>query len=136
MPSGYSGTPLAKKLGIKSGMHYATCSAPNYYFSLFKEWPPDTIISKDLTNNSLDFAHIFCLDLNALYTHYEVHKNALKKTGMMWISWPKKSSKIITDIDSNKVRSYILENGLVDVKVASIDESWSALKAVYRLKDR
>ena len=136
MPSGYLGTPLAKKLGIKPKMHFILHGAPDYYFSLFDNWPEDAIESVLPNEENIDFIHIFCHDLDDLISLYDEHKKALKKNGMMWISWPKKSSKIKTDIDSNNVRSYILDNGLVDVKVASIDDTWSALKAVYRVKDR
>lgn len=136
MASGYSGTPLAKKLGIKSGMHYRVYNAPDYYFNLFENWPEGTIESKSEKSESYDFIHLFCKDNETMISSYAIHKHLLKKDGLMWISWPKKSSKIKTDISSNAVRSHILENGLVDVKVASIDETWSALKAVYRVKDR
>ena len=136
MSSGYSGTPLAKKLGFKSGYRYLLCNEPDFYFDLFPELPDDIIKLNSLTKESADFIHIFCHDLRAFEETFIPHKVALKKNGTMWISWPIKSSTIKTDIDGNKVRSYILENGLVDVKVAAIDETWSALKAVYRTKDR
>ena len=136
MSSGYSGTPLTKKLGIKPSMKYALYGEPDFYFELFDEWPTDISHLSNPENEELDFIHIFCKGIEDLEKAYAHFKPLLSKNGMMWISWPKKSSGIETDIDGNKVRSHILLNGLVDVKIASIDKTWSALKAVYRKKDR
>lgn len=89
-----------------------------------------------LEYESLDFAHVFCYTIKELEEEFSKTRQALKKTGAMWVSSPKKSSKIRTDLNGNVVRTYGLNNGLVDVKVAAIDEDWSALKFMYRLKDR
>ena len=136
MPSGYSGTPLAKKLGIKSGAYYKIVNAPDDYFDLFEEWPSDSIEDHNDQPETLDFIHLFCSNISEMLEHYHPAKTLMKKNGMMWVSWPKKSSGIKTDINSNEVRSFILDNGLVDVKVASINDIWSGLKAVYRVVDR
>ncbi|MEE9372169.1 MAG: hypothetical protein V3V00_03875 [Saprospiraceae bacterium] len=136
MGTQYSGTSLSKKLGIKSGMNYMLHNAPDYYFQLFDDWPEATLLATKLKDESLDFIHLFCYNLEDLSTYYTTYKSSLKKGGSLWISWPKKNSNIKTDIDGNLVRAYILNNGLVDVKVAAINDTWSGLKAVYRLKDR
>ncbi len=136
MPAGYSGTPMAKKLGIKPGFEYLLFEQPDYYFDLFSELPEDIVELGAVKEQSADFIHLFCKDLESLYQSFEKYKPALKKDGMIWISWPKKCSGIKTDIDENKIRNYILEKGLVDIKVAAVDEIWSGLKVVYRVKDR
>ena len=136
MPDGYSGTPLGKKLGIRSGAFVLIVNAPDYYFDLFPDWPEGVIIEKNPKPESLDFIHLFCPDLETLALEYSTLKSYLKKDAMMWISWPKKSSGIKTDISEYQVRDYALSNGLVDVKKAAIDKTWSGLKLVYRVKDR
>lgn len=135
MPTGYSGTPLAKKLGIKSGFNYLLSGQPEYYFDLFSELPENIVELAKVMEQSADFIHLFCKDLETLHNSFEKYKPALKKNGMIWISWPKKSSGIKTDIDENMIRNYILEKGLVDIKVAAIDEVWSGLKFMYRKKE-
>ena len=85
---------------------------------------------------SVDFTHIFATTENELSEAFQLAKPSLKKNGSLWISWPKKSSKITTKIDKFHVMKYGLENGLVDVKVAAVDDDWSGHKFVYRIKDR
>jgi len=136
MPSGYSGTPLAKKLGIKAGQSYLLCNEPKYYFDLFDDFLSDAIPLKKIENETADFIHIFCATEEELFEFVSLYKSALKKTGMLWISWPKGSSKIATDLKRDPIRVHLLSIGLVDVKIASVDEDWSGLKFVYRLKDR
>ena len=136
MPSGYSGTPLAKKLGIKSGHCYLLCNEPKHYFDLFDDFPSDAIPLKKIKNETADFIHMFCTTEEELFEFVNLYKSALKKTGMLWVSWPKGSSKIMTDLKREPIREFLLSVGLVDIKVAAIDEDWSGLKFVYRLKDR
>lgn len=136
MSSGYSGTPLGKKLGLKPGFSIMTFNVPEEYYQLIPDWPEDITLLSTFTPFSCDLIHIFCSDLKSLIDSYQKFKPCIKKDGMMWISWPKKSSKIKSDLSSSIVRSHILDNGLVDVKVASINDTWSGLKAVYRVKDR
>lgn len=136
MPSGYSGTPLAKKLGIKSGHCYLLYNEPKHYFDLFLDLPDNTIRLTTIKNETADFIHIFCTTEGELAKTVTRYKPALKKTGMLWVSWPKGSSKIKTDLKREPIRDYLLSVGLVDIKVAAIDENWSGLKFVYRLKDR
>ncbi|MBO0323214.1 DUF3052 domain-containing protein [Muricauda sp. CAU 1633] len=134
--SGYSGTPLAKKLGIKEGFSILTYNAPEHYWGLFSDLPNNLDIHKRLGEDKLDFIHIFCTTLEELKMIASQYKEALKVNGSLWVSWPKGTSKIKTDLKREPVREHLLSIGLVDTKVAAIDEDWSGLKFVYRLKDR
>ena len=136
MPTGYSGTPLAKKLGLKSGQTYLLHNPPTHYFELFDDFPKDITRLVKIVNDSSDFIHVFCTTETELAELIDVYKPALKQNGMLWISWPKGSSSITTDLKRDPIRNYLLSMGLVDVKIAAIDEDWSGLKFVYRLKDR
>ncbi|HEX8061541.1 MAG TPA: DUF3052 domain-containing protein [Cyclobacteriaceae bacterium] len=128
--AGYSGTPLAKKLGIKVGARCVFINEPEKYF----DWIDGMATSKDA--NQADFIHIFATNNKEFSKLFLSNKKILKKDGMMWISWPKKSSKVPTDLDENIIRDFGLKNGLVDVKVCAVDDTWSGLKFVYRLSDR
>lgn len=133
---GYSGTPLEKKLGIKEGYIIQIINAPKRYTDFFFSFPKNVQIVKEDAKVALDFAHIFCTTEKELEAYFTSAKNSLKKTGILWVSWPKKSSKILTEIDKFKVMEYGLNSGLVDTKVAAIDADWSGHKFVYRTKDR
>ena len=132
---GYSGTPLAKKLGIKENFTCYFESIPEYYFNLFDTLPEIEAVEGPKPE-SLDFAHVFLMSQEAMKGSLPAIKNALKKTGSVWVSWPKKSAKLDSDLDGNIVRKYGLDLGLVDVKVAAVDDIWSGLKFMYRIKDR
>ncbi|MEQ9169009.1 MAG: DUF3052 domain-containing protein [Fulvivirga sp.] len=134
MTTGYSGTPLAKKLGIKAGFRVLLVDEPDYYPTLFDDLPE--IITELDNAKPVDFIHLFALKFNDLENHFDQCKDRLAKNGIMWVSWPKKASKIETDLDGNIVREYGLNHGLVDVKVCAVDETWSGLKFMYRVKDR
>lgn len=136
MPAGYSGTTLAKKLGIKEDFKILLYNQPKHYFDLFTDLPNGLEIQDDLKDESTDFIHLFCTSYKEIKNIITEYKSALKKNGMIWISWPKGSSKIKTDLNRDIIREYLIEIGLVDVKVAAIDENWSGLKFVYRIKDR
>ncbi len=132
---GYSGTPLHKKLGIKPGFRMVVVSSPSAYHKMLEL--PDGVSMVDHPDEaSVDFIHIFVKTQADLTNQYARVKPYLKKSGLMWVSWPKKASKVITDLNRENIRAYILDRGLVDVKVASVNEIWSALKFVYRVKDR
>ncbi|WP_420322550.1 DUF3052 domain-containing protein [Flagellimonas sp.] len=134
--SGYSGTPLAKKLGIKNGFTMFVYNPPKNYFNLFTDFPDAVVVLDRPESDTLDFIHIFTTTLSELEEAIAQYKPFLKKNGMFWVSWPKGSSNITTDLKRDPIREYLLSIGLVDVKVAAIDEDWSGLKFVYRLKDR
>jgi len=117
---GYSGTPLEKKLGIKEGYSIQVLNSPKNYLDFFISFPSNVQISTTNEKLTVDFAHIFCTTEKELEEYFLAAKNNLKKTGMIWVSWPKKSSKLITEIDKFKVMEFGLKNGLVDTKVAAI----------------
>ncbi|MCB0497457.1 MAG: DUF3052 domain-containing protein [Cyclobacteriaceae bacterium] len=136
MPAGYSGTPLAKKLGIKPGFALLLYNAPENYFKLFDDLPDDLVILSGPQSEMADFIHLFCVSLDELKSAFAKYKPALKKTGMLWISWPKGGVPIATDLKRDPIREHLLANGLVDIKVAAVDDTWSGLKFMYRVKDR
>lgn len=136
MSDAYSGTPLAKKLGLKDEFRVLLYNQPKHYFELFSDLPNKLQILDKTESESADFIHLFCTSFDELTSIISDYKNAMTKNSLMWISWPKGKSKIETDLKRDIIREYVLSIGLVDVKVASIDENWSALKFVYRLKDR
>ncbi len=135
MSAGYSGTPLIKKLGIKPGFKIAILNPPAHYRQLIGELPESVTIVDGL-NGPLDFISFFTRQSAELADQFPALKQALASNGMLWISWPKKSAKVATDLTENVVRDIGLRNRLVDVKVAAVDESWSGLKFVYRVEDR
>ena len=136
MSTAYSSTKLSKKLGIKEGYRILLHNTPKNYFELFSDLPSELVILEKIGIQDADFIHLFCKSFSELQIVSMKYKNALKKNGLLWISWPKGSSKIETDLKRDPIREYLLSIGLVDVKVASINDDWSGLKFVYRLKDR
>lgn len=135
MAAGYSKRPLVEKLGIKGGAKIALINTPTNYLNLLGYLPEDIDLHREIVEEC-DFIHFFTKERNELESHFEALKQALVSNGMLWISWPKRTSKIPTDLDENIIRNIALANGLVDVKVCAVDEIWSGLKLVYRLKDR
>jgi len=134
--AGYSGTPLLKKLGIKPGTKALIIGEPNEYFDWIAPLPDGTKFLKKTPTAEVDFVHLFVKDFNTFSKLYKETKKVLKKDGMMWVSWPKKSSGVSTDLDENIIRDFGLKNGLVDVKVCAVDETWSGLKFMFRVADR
>lgn len=133
--AGYSGTPLPKKLGLATGQRAIAVRAPDHYEDLLAA-QPDGVDWKQRLQGQFDFIHLFCVRLRDLEQQLpRVHK-ALAKTGMLWISWPKKSSSLAQDLSETEVRQLGLDTGLVDVKVCAVDADWSGLKFMYRVKDR
>ncbi len=134
--AGYSGTTLAKKLGIKDSFHITLVNQPDAYLKLFDGLPPNIRWYSNMDMPDMDMIHIF-VSSKDLYTELlDRAKKMIKKSGSIWVSWPKKTSGIITDINENIIRETALNAGLVDVKVCAVNETWSGLKLVYRLKDR
>jgi hypothetical protein len=135
MNAGYSSTPLAKKLGLKLGMRVALITPPADYGSLL-EWPEDITFVDETVLSDCDWIQAFYtrrIDFEAQIAHLRA---AIHPNGQIWISWPKKASKVPTDLDENIIRDVGLAAGLVDVKVAAVDGVWSGLKFVIRVKDR
>jgi hypothetical protein len=133
--AGYSGTPLAKKLGIKEGFRIALVNAPKDFQSELGELPANVEFVKR-TTKPLDLILFFVLSERALARDFAKLSQKIVTNGMIWIAWPKKSSGVATDLTEGRVRTIGLDGGLVDVKICAIDETWSGLKFVYRLKDR
>ena len=115
-PSGYSGTPLAKKLGIKEGFTVRLVNEPTYYFELFSEMPENVIFLKERKTKK-NLVHYFTKKSSELHRDIVALRHEIHPNGMIWISWPKKSSKIVTDITEDVVRALALSKGLVDIKV-------------------
>ena len=136
MTAGYSGTPLVKKLGIKRGNHLAILQAPDHYLELLGELPVEVAIDSELAGGEYDFVHAFYQWRADYEADFDLLKSAIRKDGMIWISWYKKAAKMPTDITEDVVRAVALAGGLVDVKVAAIDVQWSGLKLVYRREER
>jgi hypothetical protein len=132
--TGYSGTPLAKKLGLKNGDRISIVNQPAHYFDLFDILPGIEIIhSKKIKKN---FIHCFITKAKDLEKTMVSLRKEMEEDGMIWISWIKKSAGIPTDVTEDLIRKTALANGLVDVKVCAIDDTWSGLKLVIRTKDR
>jgi hypothetical protein len=131
--TGYSGTPLAKKLGIKEQYRVALLDLPADVKTELKSVLANCHIAKD---EPVDFAMIFVKTANELKKHFPRFAGQLAPAGMLWVSWPKKASGVATDLNENEVRRIGLEAGLVDVKVCAVSEIWSGLKFVIRVKDR
>ena len=134
-PAGYSGTPLAKKLGIKSGFNIKLVNAPEYYLELFTDLPGN-LNFKDAPNAKKDLIHFFTKQADEYFKTLPLLKNEIKPNGIIWVSWPKKASKIITDITEDIISNYAIKIGLVDIKICAVDEIWSGLKLVIPVKDR
>jgi hypothetical protein len=135
MPAGYSKRALPEKLGIKRGLKICILNAPAGYDATLGEIPPETRRLRS-PKGPLDFIHLFTQKRADLEEMFPKLKRELTEAGMLWISWPKGSSKVPTDLNDGVVREIGLKNGLVDIKVCAVDEIWSGLKFVYRLKDR
>jgi len=135
MPAGYSKKSLVEKLGIKDGFAISIIEAPKDYAATLGKLPSGVKQSENL-KGPLDFLQFFCSKRSRLEDNFPALKEALSPSGMLWVSWPKASSGVPTDLTENVVREIGLRNGLVDVKVCAVDEIWSGLKFVYRTKDR
>ncbi len=135
LTSGYSDTPLAKKLGIKEGFKIKIVAAPDYYFSLFEALPDSVEILVD-SKTSKDLIHYFTKQASDLYEQLPLLQKEIVGNGAIWVSWPKKASKIATDITEDVIRTLAFNIGLVDVKVCAVDAVWSGLKLVIPIKMR
>ena len=133
--AGYSGKPLVEKLGIKAGASVAIVNAPKGYDRILGGLPSG-VTRKGNAGGPLDFIQFFTREKRALERRFAALARALAPAGMLWISWPKKASGVATDLTEDVIRVIGLAHGLVDVKVAAVDDVWSGLKFVRRLKDR
>lgn len=130
--TGYSKKTLAEKLGMKPGMRALVMNAPKIVGLNF----PEGFNLVNTIDKPLDYVHFFTKDKKDLAKIFPLIAKPLDQKGMIWISWPKKSSGVETNLDENIVREIGLKNRMVDVKVIAVDEVWSGLKFVFRLADR
>lgn len=133
--AGYSGKPLVDKLGIKAGAAIAIVNAPGGYARTLGKLPAGVTRKADVAG-PLDFIQFFTSEKRSLEREFARLARALTPAGMLWISWPKRSSGVATDLTEDVVRAIGLAHRLVDVKVAAVDDVWSGLKFVRRLQDR
>jgi hypothetical protein len=133
--AGYSGTPLPKKLGIKEKFRVTFVGLPADVKAELRNALVECTVVKD-GRAALDFAMVFAKTQAELKSEFVRLTKLLAPAGMLWVSWPKKTSGVATDMDENDVRRIGMEAGLVDVKVCAVSKVWSGLKFVRRLKDR
>jgi DUF3052 family protein len=129
--TGYSGTPLAKKLGIAAGGSVATIGAPRNYKALLAPLPPKVRFAK-IVDASADVVHLFTTERRELVDRLPRLVSTIKPDAAVWVSWPKKASGVATTITEDVIREIALPLGFVDVKVCAVDETWSGLKLVIR----
>jgi hypothetical protein len=132
---GYSGTPLPQKLGIKPGNRVVVLNSPWEYDKVVRPVPEGATLSPRLTAGA-GFVHLFVRDSAELERRLPAIDQALDDKGTLWISWPKKSSGLATDLTEDGIRRVALPLGLVDVKVCAVDQTWSGLKLVRRVANR
>jgi hypothetical protein len=130
-PAGYSGTPLAKKLGIVAGSHVAARHAPVDYRELLAPLP-DRVVFDAKVAATTDVVHVFADRRSVLAQELGTLRKSIRSNGVVWVSWPKKASKVPTDITEDTIRELALPLGVVDVKVCAVSEVWSGLKLVIR----
>lgn len=133
MPTGYSGTPLAKKLGLAPGMRAWFQNLPD---SVRAEICDAGFDEQGAASAGLQYAHIFVTERSDLARETAALRQLIAPNGMIWVSWPKKASKMPTDITEDVIREVILPTGLVDVKVCAVDAIWSGLKLMIRKEHR
>jgi hypothetical protein len=131
MTAGYSGTPLAKKLGFKPGLRVAAVGAPAQYAKLLAPLPEGVEVGGRVSK-STDIVHLFTTSKAELSKKLEAWLRQLGPDAAIWVSWPKKSAKVPTDITEDTIRAVALPMGLVDIKVCAVDDTWSGLKLVLR----
>jgi hypothetical protein len=135
MAAGYSGTPTAQKVGIRPGAIVIVLGAPGDYARLLGGIPAGVELRSSLRGKA-DIVHVFVRREADLTKRLDAMQTAIEPNGAIWVSWPKRTSKVPTDLTEDAIRRVALRNGLVDVKVCAIDETWSALKLVIPLARR
>jgi hypothetical protein len=133
--AGYSGTPLAQKLGIKAGSRLFVDNRPDNYLQLLEPVPDDVVFARRPTGK-LDLVHLFSVSAEEIAGKLVVYMQRIVDHGAIWVSWPKKAAKVPTDVNEDVIRALALPIGLVDVKVCAVDATWSGLKLVIRVENR
>jgi hypothetical protein len=129
--AGYSSTPLAKKLGIKAGLRVALLGAPANYRKLLAPLPDGVAFGTRIAKGA-ELVHVFTRSKAQLGKTLATCRKTLAPEAAIWVSWPKKASKVPTDITEDTIRELALPLGFVDIKVCAVDEVWSGLKLVVR----
>lgn len=129
--SGYSGTPLAKKLGYKTSSRILLLGAPDGYLAMVAPLP-EAIVLESAATPKTDFVHLFVTERDELTRQLSALRETLKPDAAVWISWPKKTAKVATDVTEDVIRDVALPLGFVDIKVCAVNEVWSGLKLVVR----
>ncbi len=130
-PAGYSGTPLAKKLGYKASTRAVLVGAPEGYAAMVDPLPEGVVFERAPTPKT-DLVHLFVTERAALAKYLGSLRKSLDPAAAVWVSWPKKASKVATDITEDVIREVALPLGFVDIKVCAVSEVWSGLKLVVR----
>jgi hypothetical protein len=133
--SGYSGTPLAKKLGIGEGARVRVVDPPRPYGEIVDPLP-DRVVMARRVDAATDLVHVFVLARSRLATALSATVASMRPDCVIWVSWPKKAARVATDVTEDVIREVALPMGLVDVKVCAVDETWSGLKLVVRKENR
>ena len=135
MTAGYSGTPLAKKLGIKEGFTVLGVNPPDNFWELLEPLPEGVVILGS-PQSDIDLVHFFTNSRDELFGGLAEIRNWIKQNGTIWVSWHKKAAKLPTEITEDNIREAAFPLGLVDVKVCAVDEKWSGLRLVIRKENR
>ena len=133
--AGYSGTPLPQKLGIKPGTVVVAIDAPGNYRKLLDKIPSGVNFATRPVGNT-KFVHLFVKERRILEKHLQSLRRKIADDAAVWVSWPKKSSGVATDVTEDVIRAIVLPLGFVDIKVCAIDEIWSGLKLMIRKENR
>jgi len=133
--AGYSGTPLARKLGLKEGHTVGLIDAPDGFVDTLEPLPPD-VTFRTTTRGPLDIVIVFVTERRQIERRLEGLSRAIFPDGGIWVAWPKKASKVPTDITEDVIRDVVLPKGLVDNKVCAVDATWSGLRVVHRRENR
>ena len=128
---GYSGTPLAAKLGIKEGSRVLLVGAPQDFLALLEPTPAGVLFERK-AGPRVDIAHIFVTQKEELARHLSALRRTLKPEASLWVSWPKKAAKVATTVTEDTIREVALPLGFVDIKVCAVSPVWSGLKLVVR----
>ena len=129
--TGCSGTPLAGKLGLRESSHVLLVDAPKNFLSLLEPLPAG-VVFESRASPGVDVAHIFITRKEELAKHLTVVRTLLRTNAVLWVSWPKKASRVATTVTEDTIREIALPLGFVDVKVCAVDDVWSGLKLVVR----
>jgi hypothetical protein len=136
--AGYSGTPLARKLGLKAGMRVRLLNPPGHYWSLLEDKPGSISVDQlaEADDQKADFTHLFATGPEILKNAFARARAGMQEEGVVWASWPKKSSRVQSQIGRSEVMAAGKKVGLVDIKVCAVDDTWSGLKFVIPVRDR